>query len=73
MKFFKPKYASQSDEELLTAMSKGDKLAFDEIYKRSVLIKEAGIEVRVIHKTDLIALKQKAGRLKDLDDLENLK
>ncbi|MBM3186441.1 MAG: sigma-70 family RNA polymerase sigma factor, partial [Bacteroidetes bacterium] len=34
MKFFKPKYASQSDEELLTAMSKGDKLAFDEIYKR---------------------------------------
>ena len=47
--------------------------SFDEIYKRSVLIKEAGIEVRVIHKTDLIALKQKAGRLKDLDDLENLK
>lgn len=34
MKFFKPKYTSQSDEELLTAMSKGDKLAFDEIYKR---------------------------------------
>jgi RNA polymerase sigma-70 factor (ECF subfamily) len=34
MKFFKPKYASQSDEELLTAMSRGDKLAFDEIYKR---------------------------------------
>jgi predicted nucleotidyltransferase len=50
-----------------------DGFSFDEIYKRSVLIKEADLVVRVIHKSDLIALKQKASRPKDFDDLENLK
>lgn len=46
--------------------------SFDEIYLRSVLYNDDGLQVRVIHKNDLIALKQKAGRSKDLDDLENL-
>ena len=50
-----------------------DGFNFDEIFNRSIIMKEADLEIRVIHKTDLIALKQKAGRLKDLDDLENLK
>lgn len=47
--------------------------SFDEIYQRSVLFDEDGLQVRVIHKNDLIALKIRAGRSKDLDDLENLK
>ncbi len=46
---------------------------FSDIYMRSVIFKDDGFEVRVIHKNDLIALKKKAGRSKDLDDLENLK
>jgi hypothetical protein len=46
---------------------------FQEIYERSIFFKDDDIEIRVIHKNDLIALKKKAGRSKDLDDLENLK
>ena len=45
---------------------------FQEIFERSVTFKEEDLEIRVIHKNDLIAAKQKAGRSKDLDDLENL-
>ena len=45
---------------------------FQEIFERSVTFKEDDLEIRVIHKNDLIAAKQKAGRSKDLDDLENL-
>jgi hypothetical protein len=45
---------------------------FHEIYERSVIFKDEDLEIRVIHKNDLIAAKQKAGRSKDLDDLENL-
>jgi len=45
---------------------------FQEIYERSVIFKDEDLEIRVIHKYDLIAAKQKAGRSKDLDDLENL-
>jgi len=45
---------------------------FQEIYERSVIFKDEDLEIRVIHKNDLIAAKQKAGRSKDLDDLENL-
>ena len=45
---------------------------FQEIYERSIIFKDENLEIRVIHKNDLIAAKQKAGRLKDLDDLENL-
>lgn len=45
---------------------------FQEIYERSVTFKDEELEIRVIHKNDLIAAKQKAGRSKDLDDLENL-
>jgi predicted nucleotidyltransferase len=46
---------------------------FQEIYERSVIFKDEDLEIRVIHKNDLIAAKQKAGRSKDLDDLENLR
>ena len=46
---------------------------FEEVYERSVTFNDDKLEIRVIHKNDLIAAKQKAGRSKDLDDLENLK
>lgn len=48
-------------------------LEFPEVYNRSVIFYEEDLEIRTIHKNDLIAAKQKAGRSKDLDDLENLK
>lgn len=45
---------------------------FNEIYARSVIMNDDDLEIRVIHKNDLISAKQKAGRYKDLDDLQNL-
>ena len=45
---------------------------FQEIYERSIIFKDEDLEIRVIHKNDLIAAKERAGRSKDLDDLENL-
>lgn len=53
-------------------MIKLEGFSFQEIYERSVVFKDEDLEIRVIHKNDLIAAKQKAGRPKDLDDLENL-
>jgi hypothetical protein len=47
--------------------------SFNEIYQRSVLFDDDAFQVQVIHKNDLIALKKRAGRSKDLDDLENLR
>lgn len=46
---------------------------FQEVFERSIIFKDDELNIRVIHKNDLIAAKQKAGRSKDLDDLENLK
>jgi predicted nucleotidyltransferase len=46
---------------------------FQELYERSVKFHDDGLEISVIHKNDLISAKQKAGRSKDLNDLENLK
>lgn len=45
---------------------------FQEVYARAVTFHEDELEIKVIHKNDLIAAKQKAGRSKDLNDLENL-
>ena len=59
------------DSGILRVLMEG--FSFSDIYFRSVIFKDDGLEVRVIHKNDLIALKKKAGRSKDLDDLENLK
>jgi hypothetical protein len=53
-------------------MIKMEGFNFQEIFERSVIFKDEDLEIRVIHKNDLIAAKQKAGRSKDLDDLENL-
>jgi len=45
---------------------------FQEVFDRSIIFKDDELNIRVIHKNDLIAAKKKAGRSKDLDDLENL-
>ena len=45
---------------------------FQEVFDRSIIFKDDELNIRVIHKNDLIAAKRKAGRSKDLDDLENL-
>jgi predicted nucleotidyltransferase len=45
---------------------------FQEVYARAVTFNEDELEIKVIHKNDLIAAKQKAGRSKDLNDLENI-
>ena len=34
MRLFKPAYSSMTDEELMLSIGKGDKRAFDELYKR---------------------------------------
>ncbi len=47
-------------------------LTFTDVYERSVIFKDEDLEIRTIHKNDLIVAKQKAGRSKDLHDLENL-
>ena len=45
---------------------------FQEVFDRSIIFKDDELNIIVIHKTDLIEAKKKAGRSKDLDDLENL-
>lgn len=48
-------------------------IPFEEAYKASIRLEVAGgIEATVIGLDDLIALKRKAGRTKDLDDIDKL-
>jgi hypothetical protein len=53
-------------------MIKLEGFSFQEVYERAITFHDDNLEIRVIHKNDLIAAKQKAGRSKDLNDLENL-
>jgi hypothetical protein len=54
-------------------MIKLEGFSFHELYERAIIFFDDDLEIRVIHKNDLIAAKQKAGRAKDLNDLENLR
>lgn len=47
-------------------------LSFDETYLKATVFIDDNLEIKVIHKDDLIKAKKAAGRPKDLDDLENL-
>jgi hypothetical protein len=47
-------------------------LDFDECYDNSIFFNEDGLQIRTIHRTDLIAAKKATGRAKDINDLENL-
>ena len=50
-----------------------EQISFKEAYKASVRLKVSeGIEATVIGLNDLITLKKRAGRMKDLDDIEKL-
>jgi len=53
-------------------MIKLEGLDFASAFLRSIVFRDEEIEIRTIHKNDLITTKQRAGRSKDLDDLENL-
>ncbi|MEY4113370.1 MAG: hypothetical protein RLZ76_63 [Bacteroidota bacterium] len=53
-------------------MIKIDGIDFASAFERAVIFLEDQLEVRTIHKNDLIALKKTAGRAKDINDLENL-
>ena len=47
-------------------------LNFEECYNRTIIFKDEKLEIRTIHKNDLINAKKSSGRSKDLNDLENL-
>jgi predicted nucleotidyltransferase len=45
---------------------------FSDVYSRSLLFEEDGLQIRSIHKNDLIEAKKIAGRARDEDDIANL-
>jgi hypothetical protein len=45
---------------------------FDECYANAVFFEDDGLKIRTIHYNNLISAKRASGRLKDLDDLDNL-
>jgi hypothetical protein len=47
-------------------------MAFAESFSRAIFFKDDDLQVRTIHRNDLIAAKKLAGRAKDQDDLENI-
>ncbi len=55
--------------DIMTAV-KG--LDFEETFKKSKIFIDDGLEVRTIHKADLIKAKKASNRPKDQDDLENI-
>lgn len=48
-------------------------LDFNTCYEQSVLFEDENVQIRTIHKNNLITAKMASGRPKDLNDLENLK
>jgi hypothetical protein len=53
-------------------MIKLDRIDFSEAYSRAVFFNDDTLQIRTIHRNDLIAAKKLAGRAKDQNDLENL-
>lgn len=53
-------------------MIKLDGIDFSEAYSRAVFFYDDTLQIRTIHRNDLIAAKKLAGRAKDQNDLENL-
>jgi len=47
-------------------------MEFADAFSRSVFFKDDNLQIRTIHRNDLIAAKKLAGRSKDRNDLENL-
>ena len=53
-------------------MIKLEGMDFADAYSRSVYFKDENLQIRTIHRNDLITAKKIAGRAKDQNDLENL-
>jgi hypothetical protein len=47
-------------------------LDFSTCFDQTVIFEDEDLKIRTIHKNDLIKAKKSSGRLKDLNDLENL-
>ncbi|GEM_PF-6286834 len=45
---------------------------FNDIYKNAKILSPDGFPVKVVSYTDLVIMKNKAGRPKDIDDLNNI-
>lgn len=56
----------------LTIMTAVKGLVFEDAYKLSTIFNDDGLQIRVIHFNDLIRAKKATGRLKDLDDINQL-
>jgi hypothetical protein len=56
----------------IDVMVKIEGVDFTSAFERSVVFIDDQLEIRTIHKNDMIALKKAAGRAKDIVDLENL-
>ena len=57
---------------LIDVMTKVKGLDFDECFKISKVFNDNNLMVRTLHLNNLLQAKKEAGRLKDLDDIEQL-
>jgi hypothetical protein len=57
---------------LIDVMTKVKGLNFEECYNQSKVFNDNGLLVRTLHINDLILAKKESGRLKDLDDINQL-
>ena len=47
-------------------------LQFEEVFQKAIYFEDVDLKIRSINRNDLITTKKKAGRAKDINDLENL-
>ena len=57
----------------IDVMIKLEGMNFEDVFSRAVIFKDENLQIRTIHRNDLITAKKMAGRAKDQNDLENLK
>lgn len=53
-------------------MIKLEGLQFEEVFQKAIYFEDDDLKIRTINRNDLITAKKKAGRAKDINDLENL-
>jgi hypothetical protein len=56
----------------IDVMIKLEGMNFADVFSRAVIFKDENLQIRTIHRNDLISAKKRAGRAKDQNDLENL-
>ncbi len=47
-------------------------ITFDQVFKNAIVVDFEGLNIRIIHLSDLIKNKKASGRPKDINDIENL-